>query len=79
MAIDATAAPSATRRWMTNLLGRPWSGVAVLLVFYLGLIVVFSILSPFFLSVRNMLSIGGNVAFIGLMAATGNDPAFSAA
>ncbi|MBB5754525.1 ABC transporter permease [Prosthecomicrobium pneumaticum] len=70
----ATATPatiSATRRRMTSLLGRPWSGVAVLLVFYIGLVVVFSVLSPFFLSVRNMLSIGSNVAFIGLMAATG--------
>jgi ribose transport system permease protein len=35
------------------------------------LIAVFSALSPFFFDIRNMLSIGSNVAFMGLMAATG--------
>jgi ribose transport system permease protein len=55
----------------SSLLGKPWAGVAVLLAFYLALIVVFSILSPFFFGFRNMLSIGSNVAFMGLMAATG--------
>jgi ribose transport system permease protein len=54
-----------------SLLGKSWSGVAVLLVFYLLLIAVFSALSPFFFDLRNMLSIGSNVAFMGLMAATG--------
>jgi ribose transport system permease protein len=53
------------------LLGKSWSGVAVLLAFYVALGVVFSVLSPYFLSLRNMLSIGSNVAFMGLMAATG--------
>lgn len=66
-----TTVNSANRRLMTSLLGKPWSGVAVLLVFYIALIIVFSILSPFFLSVRNMLSIGQNIAFVGLMAAAG--------
>jgi len=55
----------------SSLLGKPWSGVAVLFVFYLVLIAVFSMLSPFFFSFRNMLSIGSNIAFMGLMAATG--------
>jgi ribose transport system permease protein len=59
------------RQRFAALLGRPWAGVAILLLFYLALIAVFSILSPFFLSVRNMLAIGTNVAFIGLMAAAG--------
>ena len=54
-----------------SLLGKPWSGVAVLFVFYLVLIAAFSMLSPFFFSFRNMLSIGSNIAFMGLMAATG--------
>lgn len=45
--------------------------VLILLVFYVLLIVVFSVLSPFFLTVRNMMSIGSNVALIGLMAAAG--------
>lgn len=53
------------------LLGRAWAGVALLLLFYLLLLVAFSLLSPYFLNLRNMLSIGSNVAFIGLMAATG--------
>ncbi len=35
------------------------------------LLVVFSVLSPFFLTFRNMMSIGSNIAFIGLMAAAG--------
>ena len=64
-----TALHAATPR--VSLLGRSWSGVAMLGVFYLALIAVFSILSPFFLTVRNMLQIGGNVAYIGLMAAAG--------
>ncbi len=58
-------------RPIAALLGRSWSGVAVLLAFYIALAIVFSILSPYFLSIRNMLSIGANVAFMGLMAATG--------
>ena len=36
-----------------------------------GLVAVFSVLTPFFLSLRNLLAIGSNVAFIGLMAAAG--------
>lgn len=62
---------SAPRRGLVALLGRPWSGVLALLLFYVALLAVFSILSPFFLSVRNILAIGTNVAFIGLMAAAG--------
>ena len=62
--------PSLKRRFM-ELLAKPWSGVAMLLVFYLILIAVFSILSPFFFNTRNMLQIGLNVAYIGLMAAAG--------
>ena len=62
---------SGSRGRFVDLLGKPWSGVAILLVFYIVLIVVFSVLSPFFLTGRNMLAIGSNVAFIGLMAAAG--------
>jgi ribose transport system permease protein len=69
MSRTADHAPSPSP--LLGLLNRPSSGVVLLLAFYVGLVAVFSILSPFFLSVRNMLSIGGNVAFIGLMAATG--------
>lgn len=54
-----------------GLLGKPWAGVAMLLVFYLIIVAVFSVLSPFFLSFKNLVSIGANMAFIGLMAAAG--------
>jgi ribose transport system permease protein len=75
--MDNAAAPTVSqsgskpRRRLVALLGQPWAGVAVLLLFYVALLAAFSILSPFFLSVRNMLAIGTNVAFIGLMAAAG--------
>jgi ribose transport system permease protein len=67
--LEQTISP--LRQRLTGLLGQTWSGVAILLVFYLALILVFTILSPFFLSLRNMMAIGSNVAFIGLMAAAG--------
>ena len=67
----STSVAQPAARPIAALLGKSWSGVAVLLAFYIALAVVFSILSPYFLSVRNMLSIGANVAFMGLMAATG--------
>ena len=75
--MDDAAAPTVSqagsnpRRRLVALLGRPWAGVAVLLLFYVALLAAFSFLSPFFFSVRNMLAIGANVAFIGLMAAAG--------
>ena len=75
--MDNAAAPTVSQpgskpqRRLGPLLGQPWAGVAVLLLFYVALLAAFSILSPFFLSVRNMLAIGTNVAFIGLMAAAG--------
>jgi ribose transport system permease protein len=52
-------------------LGRPESGVVLLFAFYILLLIVFSLLSPFFMTTRNMMSIGSNIAFIGLMAAAG--------
>lgn len=45
--------------------------VLILLIFYILLLVVFSFLSPFFMTVRNMTSISSNIALIGLMAAAG--------
>jgi len=51
------------------LIGKPWAGAGVLLLFYLGVLVCFSLLSPWFLSFDNLVSIGANMAFIGLMAA----------
>jgi ribose transport system permease protein len=56
---------------LTSMLAKPWGGVAILLALYLLLIAAFALLSPFFLNIRNMLAIGSNVAFMGLMAALG--------
>ena len=55
---------------LRRLLERSWAGVALLLVFYLAVALVFTVLSPWFLSVDNMMSIGANMAFIGLMSAS---------
>ncbi|HHV62766.1 MAG TPA: ABC transporter permease [Firmicutes bacterium] len=46
-----------------------WSGTAILLAFYAGMIIFFSVVSPYFLNVRNFLNIGTNMAYIGIMAA----------
>jgi ribose transport system permease protein len=59
------------RQRLVALLGQPWSGVAILLVFYIGLLIVFTLLTPFFFTLRNMMAIGSNIAFMGLMAAAG--------
>jgi ribose transport system permease protein len=64
----AVAAP---RRHVRDLFAKPWAGVAMLLVFYALLMLGFTLLSPFFLSLGNLASIGTNMAFIGLMAAAG--------
>jgi ribose/xylose/arabinose/galactoside ABC-type transport system permease subunit len=56
---------------LNALVAKSYSGVVFLLAFYAGLVVLFAILSPFFLSLRNMMAIGSNIAFIGLMAAAG--------
>ena len=50
---------------------RTASGVLILLGFYVALLVAFSFLTPFFMTLRNVLAISSNVAFIGLMAAAG--------
>jgi ribose transport system permease protein len=51
------------------LLHRPWAGVGILLALYLGIVLVFALLSPWFLTFENLMSIGANMAFIGLMCA----------
>jgi ribose transport system permease protein len=50
---------------------RTASGVLILLAFYVVLLIAFSFATPFFMTLRNMLAISSNVAFIGLMAAAG--------
>jgi ribose transport system permease protein len=67
---DRTAASPGRGPFLT-FLGRPESGVVLLFGFYILLLVVFSLLSPFFMTTRNMMAIGSNIAFIGLMAAAG--------
>ncbi|MCB1330545.1 MAG: ABC transporter permease [Maritimibacter sp.] len=48
-----------------------WSGVAVLGIFYILIFIAFSLLSPYFLQARNLMSIGANMSVIGLMAIAG--------
>ncbi|WP_306120162.1 MULTISPECIES: ABC transporter permease [unclassified Roseitalea] len=59
-----------TRHWR-DLLSQDNAGVAVLGTLFLILVVGFSLLSPYFLNVNNLLSIGTNMAVIGLMAIVG--------
>lgn len=54
-----------------ELLSKEWAGVAVLAVFYVLIFIVFSVLSPYFLQTRNLMSIGSNMSVIGLMAIAG--------
>ncbi len=54
---------------MRRLMGKSWAGVALLLVFQFAVLLVFTVLSPWFLSFDNLMSIGANMAFIGLMSA----------
>jgi ribose transport system permease protein len=69
-ATSSPAAPASNRRFR-DLLAKPWAGTAMLLIFYVIILVIFTVLSPFFLSFRNLVSIGTNSSFIGLMAAAG--------
>ncbi len=57
------------RASLVNALRNP-TGVGVLFAFYILMLIVFSILSPFFFSTQNFLSISTNMAYIGLMAGT---------
>jgi ribose transport system permease protein len=67
-----TTSPAALpTRALRDLFAKPWAGVAILLLFYALLMFLFTLLSPFFLSLSNLASIGTNMAFIGLMAAAG--------
>jgi ribose transport system permease protein len=54
----------------TALLDRFSSSTGLLLAFYLIVVAIFSLLSQWFMSFDNMMSIGTNMAFIGLMCAT---------
>jgi len=66
-----SATPGGSARRLRDVLAKPWAGTAMLLIFYLIILVIFTILSPYFLSLPNLLSVGTNASFIGLMAAAG--------
>jgi ribose transport system permease protein len=66
-----SAGPASSGRRMRDVLAKPWAGTAMLLIFYLLILVMFTILSPYFMSLPNLLSVGTNASFIGLMAAAG--------
>ncbi len=69
---DTTVAKAAGRSGgFSHFLRQDWAGVAVLAVFYLLIFVAFSLLSPYFLQTRNLMSIGSNMSVIGLMAIAG--------
>jgi ribose transport system permease protein len=67
-AIDGPPQAQPRASWV-NAFRNP-TGVGVLFAFYILMLIVFSILSPFFFSTQNFLSISTNMAYIGLMAGT---------
>jgi ribose transport system permease protein len=69
--MSSSSAPAAGGAFRGLAQSRSASGVLILLAFYVVLLIVFSLLTPFFMTLRNMLAISSNVAFIGLMAAAG--------
>lgn len=66
---SSTTKPSGTG--FRNLTSQDWTGVAVLAIFYVLIFIGFSVLSPYFLQTRNLMSIGSNMSVIGLMAIAG--------
>ena len=72
MAVEAASieARGGTAR-LRRLMRKEWAGVVVLAVFYVIIFAIFSVLSPFFLQTRNLMSIGSNMSVIGLMAIAG--------
>ncbi|WP_421952929.1 ABC transporter permease [Pelagibacterium sp.] len=59
------------RSGLKELMGKEWAGVAVLAAFYILIFVAFTLLTPYFLQPRNLMSIGLNMSVIGLMAIAG--------
>jgi ribose transport system permease protein len=70
MTVDSTTVAARRGNWRA-LLGREWAGVAVLGTLFGLLLAIFSLLTPYFLQVNNLLSIGTNMAVIGMMAVAG--------
>tara|TARA_B100001121_G_scaffold102536_1_gene90944 strand:- start:443 stop:1396 length:954 start_codon:yes stop_codon:yes gene_type:complete len=54
-----------------NLMKQSWSGVAMLSLFYIVIVIAFSLMSPWFFSFNNAMNIGINMSYIGIMAAAG--------
>jgi ribose transport system permease protein len=60
-----------SRSGFRNLMSQDWTGVVALGIFYIMIFIAFSVLSPYFLQTRNLMSIGSNMSVIGLMAIAG--------
>ena len=60
---------TAPRSGLSALLRGSRAGVAMLLGFYVLVLLAFTLISPWFFSFKNMMSIGANMSFIGLMSA----------
>lgn len=54
-----------------KLIEQEWAGVAGLGLFFVGVVITFSIMSPYFLQGPNLMAIGSNMSVIGLMAVAG--------
>jgi ribose transport system permease protein len=67
-ATDGISRAQPRASWVSSF--RNPTGVGVLFAFYILMLIVFSILSPYFFSAQNFLSISTNMAYIGLMAGT---------
>lgn len=64
---DSATTAAVFTDWRT-LLGRSWANVGILFLLFIALNVTFALLSPSFLGVNNLLNIGTNMAYIGIMA-----------
>lgn len=71
MTDQPTTQTSGLNGGFSHFMRQEWSGVAVLGIFYILIFIAFSLLSPYFLQARNLMSIGANMSVIGLMAIAG--------
>lgn len=71
MSNQATSGGKAANRRLRSLFEQEWAGIAGLGMFFIVVLVTFSILSPYFLQGPNLMAIGSNMSVIGLMAVAG--------
>lgn len=71
MTDNQAAQPTGFTGGVSHFFRKEWSGVALLGLFYVLIFIAFSLLSPYFLQTRNLMSIGSNMSVIGLMAIAG--------